>query len=104
MMSEVLQANIFFFITSVAVIIVTILVGVALFYVVSILRNVRDISDKIKRGSDVLTQDLSEFRATVKAEGVKAKNIFNFFAERFRSKRKRAAPKKKESKDGEGVV
>jgi len=98
-MSEVLQANIFFFITSVAVVVVTILIGVALFYVVMILRNVRDISNKVKRGSEVLGQDLSDFRAAVKQEGTKAKNIVDFFVGRLKTKAKRRTRKTQTKKE-----
>ena len=98
-MSEVLQTNVFFFITSVAVVAVTILIGVALFYLVSILRNVRDISDKLKKGSDVLGKDLSEFRTVVKRDGVKARNIVEFFMDRLKTKRKRTVYKKKEKSE-----
>src|SRR3989344_670672 len=100
-MSEVLQANIFFLITSIAVVVVTILVGVALFYFVLILRNIRDISFKIKQGSDVLSQDLAEFRSVVKQEGTKAKHIVNFFADSFKQKSGATSRKKKEKESEE---
>lgn len=98
-MSEVLQANIFFFITAVAVVVVTVFIAIALFYFIQILRNVRDISNKAKRASDILGKDLSEFRQTIKAEGLKTKNIFDFLVERFvpKSMRKRTTRRKKAS-------
>ncbi len=94
-MSEILQTNIFFLITSVAVVSLTILVGFALFYVVSILRNVRDISNKVKKGSDVLGKDLSELHTAIKKNGSKTKSAFNFFAGKFASRKKRSAKKEK---------
>lgn len=103
-MSEVLQANIFFFITAVSVVVLTIFVGVALFYFIQILRNVRDISNKAKRASDVLGKDLNEFRQAVKAEGLKTKNIFDFLVDRFvpKSMRRKTTRRKKASTKKEG--
>jgi len=97
MMSEVLQTNIFFFVTAVAVVVLTIFVGVALFYFIQILRNIRDISNKVRRGGDVLGKDLSALRKTVKEEGIKSKNIIDFFSKRFAPLRQKKVTKKKSS-------
>lgn len=68
-MSEVLQANVFFVITSVAVVVLTILVCVALWHVIRILKNIRDISERVKRGSEQLAEDALAVRTFVN-EGV----------------------------------
>jgi len=47
-MSEVLQANIFFFITSVAVILFTLLLCIALYHVVKILKSIRRVMEKVE--------------------------------------------------------
>jgi len=94
-MTEILQTNIFFLITSVAVVAVTILVAVALFYLVSILRDVKDISGRIKRGSEIVGKDLSALRMVFKREGGKTQTIFTTFLDRFQPKKKKGVKKKK---------
>lgn len=61
-MSEVLQANVFFFITSVAVVVFTILLCVALYHIIRILASVRRIVDRIEEGSEVIAEDMSHLR------------------------------------------
>lgn len=61
-MSEVLQANVFFLITSVAVVVFTILLCVALYHIIRILASVRRIVDRIEEGSEVIAEDMSSLR------------------------------------------
>ncbi len=68
-MSEVLQANVFFVITSIAVVALTIFVCVALYYLIRILRNVRDVTDRLKRGTEQIAEDVMSMRSFVH-EGV----------------------------------
>ncbi len=81
-MSEILHANIFFFITAIAVVVLTILLSAALYYVVGILRNVRNITSRVERGSEVLGKDLLDLRRNVEQDGVRFKHIINFFGKR----------------------
>lgn len=76
-MSEVLQTNIFFVITSIAVVVLTILLCFVLYHVIGILKNVRDITDKVKRGSEQLAEDAQAVRTFVH-EGIigTARNFF----------------------------
>jgi len=61
-MSDVLHANIFFFITAIAVVLVTVMVIIALYYVIRILRAVRDVAERVREGSEVIAQDAANFR------------------------------------------
>lgn len=54
-MNEVLQANVFFLITSIAVVIFTILICVALYQVIRILGSVRQIVNRFEEGSEAIT-------------------------------------------------
>ncbi len=65
-MENLIQSDVFFFITSIAVVIVTIFILVILWYVVRILKNVKDVSDVIKKESIFVLSDLSGLRAKVK--------------------------------------
>ncbi len=94
-MSEVLQANVFFVITSVAVVVLTVLACVALWYVIRILKNVRDITERIKRGSEQLAEDALAVRTFVN-EGVIG-TITNLLGKLTQSKTSRTQKSKKES-------
>ena len=95
-MDIVLQTNIFFYITSAAVILVTAFVIFILWYVVSILRNVKDISDKAKQGTDALADDLVELRKNIKKDGAKARHVLRFFLQSIKPKKRRTRTKKEQ--------
>ncbi len=66
-MNETLHANIFFFITSVATIAVTIALLIVLYYVVSILREVQKIVIQVRKASDSLEQDIAYLKSEVRS-------------------------------------
>ncbi len=78
-MSEILQANIFFFITSIAVIVFTFLLSVALFHFIKILRSVRRIMERIESESEAIANDVERLRVWVTEE--------SFFSRFFTSSR-----------------
>ncbi len=71
-MSEVLQANIFFFIASAATIVFAIMTCIVLYYVIKILITIRSIVERIEAGSDVIADDVSAMREFVKSGGLVA--------------------------------
>ncbi len=92
-MSDVLQANIFFFITAVSVLVLSGFVGVLLYYCIGIARDVRAVAAKVRKASDELEQDFETLRAQVKTEGVKLRGIVDlligFVTYRFKAKQSR---------------
>lgn len=87
-MSEMLQANIFFMITSVAVIVFTVFVCVILYQIIKLLRSIRNIVARIDEGSEVIAEDVSQLRAYV-LEGSLVSQIMSFvFGTKTRPKRK----------------
>lgn len=62
-MSEVLQANIFFFVTGIAVIIFSSLLCVALYQLIRILKSIRRVMDRIEAGSEIIAADLENVRS-----------------------------------------
>ena len=87
-MAEVLQANIFFFITSVAVIVFTALLCVALYYVIKILRAVRNIVDRVDTGSETIAEDISQLRSYL-AEGSLISQVIGLFVKTKRKSRRK---------------
>jgi uncharacterized protein YoxC len=79
-METFLKADIFFVITAVSVVVLSVLVGVAVVYLIRILKNVREISDTAKREADLLASDIDDLRIGVKTKGSRLKSLFNFGA------------------------
>lgn len=64
-MSEVLHANIFFVITSVAVVLFTLLVCVLLYHLIKIVKSIRRIVERVEVGSEVLADDIEHIRESL---------------------------------------
>ena len=78
-MQTLIHADIFFFITSIFVVILIIAFVIALFFIIPILKDMRAISRMAKDESEKIVKDIEDVRHTVRSEGVKAKSIFDFF-------------------------
>ncbi len=109
-MSEVLQANIFFIITSIAVVCVTIMVIVMLYYVIKILRAVRDIAERVREGSEVIADDVAHVREGIvtgrffKSVVDRAQAAAGFGPKRARRSRKRETDEPEEDEVEEQVI
>ncbi len=85
-MTDFTQMYVFFIITSLAVVVVTLLVSLALYYVVRILRTVDRLSTAALDEATLLREDIAELRTNVRTEGMKVKSFVKFgrkFVERF---------------------
>lgn len=69
-MSEVLQANIFFLITGIAVIVFTFLLCIALYHFIRLLASVRRVMNRIEAGSEVIAADFERMHAFLTEEGL----------------------------------
>jgi hypothetical protein len=69
-MTEVLHANIFFFIASVATVAFAILVCIAMYQVVKILASIRALLERIEAGSDMIAEDITTMRNFVVRGGL----------------------------------
>ncbi len=67
-MTEVLHANIFFFITGIAVIVFTALFCVLLFHGIKVVKSLRRIMDRVEEGTEIIAEDMQNVR-TYFAEG-----------------------------------
>lgn len=92
-MSEVLQANIFFMITSVAVVLFTLLGCVALYHVIKIIRSLRRIVERVEAGSEVIADDISDLRSFV-LEGSLLSQLIGFFVNQRGGRSHKARSKK----------
>ncbi len=81
--------HIFFFITSIAVVILTILLAIVAVYVIKILKDIKYISRKAKSEADIISGELSELRQNVKEQGAKLKFFSSFFSNIYKKSKKK---------------
>lgn len=84
-MDTLIHADIFFFITSVAVVVLTILLVIAFVYFIQILVNFRDISKILKNGVNNASEKMEEL-----LENLVDNPVFRFILGVRNSKKKRA--------------
>jgi len=89
-MSEILQANIFFFITSIAVIVFTFLLSVALFHFIKIMKSVRKIMERVEVESEAIADDVERLRVFITEES---------FLSRFFTRSERSSKEEEEEED-----
>ena len=76
-MDEVLHANIFFFIASIATVVFCILTCIILYQVIKITKAIRSILERIEAGSEKIAQDVAHVRSLVSNGGVVSR-MFTF--------------------------
>lgn len=63
-MESVLKADIFFFVTTIAVTLLTIGGIIIIFYIWRIVRNMKDISDRLRDQTEKVSEDIDKIRAS----------------------------------------
>ena len=94
-MTEILQANIFFFIASFATIVFSIMACVAMYLIIKILISIRAILARIEAGSDLIADDISAARAFVTGGGL-ISHLISFVARAGGGQKRRSSRSKKE--------
>jgi hypothetical protein len=61
-MDSLIKSDIFFFITSIAVVLITLLLAIGLVYAISILHTIEGISKQLKQEADLISQDIADVR------------------------------------------
>jgi len=91
-MEAVLKSDVFFFITSTAVIVLSVVLLVALYYLIKILRDVKEISRTVKKESELIVADVDAVRRNIKKKG---KQVSAFIRRAASPESKRKAKHKK---------
>ena len=78
-MDSVAHSDIFFFITSVVVVVIGAVFAVALIYVVRILKDMKQISGEVRTQSGQIAEDITRVRTKVKESSARIKSIIDFF-------------------------
>ncbi|MES2409378.1 MAG: hypothetical protein V4509_03700 [Patescibacteria group bacterium] len=68
-MENIAKSDMFFFVTTIAVIIVTLVLVVALAYVIRIASDIKYIAGKAKQETDEIVDDIKNARETLKSKG-----------------------------------
>lgn len=68
-MEAVLKSDVFFLITSAAVVVLSAVLLVALYYLIKILRDVKEISRTVKKESELIVRDVDAVRRSIKKKG-----------------------------------
>lgn len=102
-MDKLVHADIFFFITTCAIVILTIIFAVALVYGVFIAKNVHYVVKKIKEESDNISGDIAHARQKIKEQGMKVASFMAFIKSlaSFGSARKTKKKAAKKAEDSE---
>ncbi len=90
-MNEILHANIFFIIASVATVCFCILVCFILFQVVKIMQLVRSILERVEAGSEVLASDLAHIRMFFSEDGLLTRVMGMFGGGKAKASRRKKA-------------
>jgi hypothetical protein len=77
-MTDFTQMHVFFFIASVAAVILTIVLTLVLIYSIKILRDIKHISGKARAEADLISKDLSDLHDSVRSGGAKFKYFLSF--------------------------
>ncbi len=95
-MSTLIHADIFFFVTTIIVVLVGIALTIALIYLAKVFSDIREITKQVKEETILFRGDIAGLRADVKREGFRLERLMTFFKtliKRSRSSSKRSASK-----------
>lgn len=94
-MESILKADIFFFVTTVAVVLLTALVATALLHLIKLLRTMRESSEIIKNTVSEVSKTILDAQENV-GGFLQKLNVVQLFRSAFGTKRKNATNKKHE--------
>ncbi|MCX6703198.1 MAG: hypothetical protein NTV02_00705 [Candidatus Zambryskibacteria bacterium] len=89
MVDSLLKSDIFFVITSIAVVIVGTLFAVALIYLIRILSDVKKLSRVVRKEGENIIEDVEGLRENIKKNTIKLSDILSFGFFRKKSERKK---------------
>jgi hypothetical protein len=88
-MQEFLKMDIFFVVTTFAIILVSVGLVVALIYVIRILKDMKILSRKARDEGEKILDDVASFREDTKEKGASLSKLFSFFFPFFGFSKKR---------------
>ena len=92
-MDDFLKMDIFFGVTTVAVVVITVLLSVVLIRVLRLLKVLEQVTELVHAEGEQIRDDIREVRARVKEEGLKVGQLLGFLS----SFAKKPAPRRKKT-------
>lgn len=86
-MDDFVKMDVFFVVSTVAVVLVTVLVSIVLYYLIRILREVARVAGHISQEADALRADIAHLREGVAREGFKFKHALRLITSVVRRRR-----------------
>lgn len=86
-MNSLLKSDVFFFITSIAVVVIAILLTILIVYLIKVSRDIKYISQRAKTEADNIIDDVSKLRTNLKEQGGKIKDLAGFFSRFYKPKK-----------------
>jgi ABC-type bacteriocin/lantibiotic exporter with double-glycine peptidase domain len=96
-MDTLIHADIFFFISTIALVFISLGLVIAIIYLIKILRDVSEVSHKVKEESIEIIDNVKTLRTDIKREGFRFASLLSFFTAMFKKRRR---SKKEKEKDG----
>jgi uncharacterized protein YoxC len=93
-MDTLIHADVFFFVTTIAVVVITIALTVLIVYLVKVFRNIRKITDMVSEETILLRRDIGDLRNEIRERGARAVGMFDW-VDRFFGGNKKSRSKKK---------
>ena len=85
-MAELSLVDLFFIITGVAVVIITVLLVIGLIYIIVFVRTIKNVARTAQRATELVSEDLSDLRTNIKEKGVSINAFTNFAKSMARKK------------------
>lgn len=82
-MNNLIHADIFFFITTIAVVILAILVSILIYYIVKIAKNLASITETVRKEGENVAGDIAAFREKVRQDRDNMKGLGGFVRKVF---------------------
>lgn len=77
-MNESTLVDVFFIITGIAVIIITILMAIGLVYIISFVRTIRMVARSAQRATEIVSEDIANLRENIREKGFSLSAIAKF--------------------------
>jgi hypothetical protein len=78
-MDDFFKQDVFFFVTTIAVVVLTILVSILCIRLIRISKKIDYITDKAREQTDLISDDLSKLREDIHSKGLKIKHFLEFW-------------------------
>ena len=84
--NTLIHADIFFFVTTIVVVLVGLALVIALIYLIQILRRIRDVARQLHEEAVLIRSDIKDLRSAVRHDGINIQSAFSFL-KKFITKR-----------------